>query len=122
MARYWSIRRRRARSRSRRRAGSIRSRSRRRATEAQAQSNGKKCLRKVTAQRIDSGGGWGMNLKFKCDDKTVNIGNSSTNKLTSSAGVFINKNSCPQQVNKSNWSTNDRYKDKFNITVGDCIN
>jgi len=55
----------------------------------------------------------------------VQIGPSSNhaNKKTSSTGVIINKDSCPSEVNKSNWSTNDHHKnvgDRFNITVGGC--
>jgi len=83
---------------------------------------GKTCLRKVTAKRIDYNGGWGMDLKFKCANETVEIGpqQGSGNEVTSSTPVNINKLSCPGEVNKSNWLGTDTYGDRFQITTGDC--
>lgn len=84
---------------------------------------GKTCLRKVTAKRIDYNGGWGMDLKFKCANETVEIGphHGSGNEVTSSTPVNINKLSCPGEVGKWNWLGTDTYGDRFQITTSDCI-
>ena len=87
------------------------------------------CSRKVTAERLEvnPGTGWGMNLRFKCDDTEVNIGNSpGNNSKTSAESYNLSSNSCPTRVDKNNWSgrhpsTGTQYGDKFDITVSDCI-
>ena len=53
------------------------------------------CKRKVTAKRKDSGGGWGMNLSFKCGDTEVSIGNSGNNSKTSADSYNLSSNACP---------------------------
>ena len=85
---------------------------------------GETCMRKVTAQRIDSGGGWGMNLKFKCGDKTVKIGPSRNHANTvTSTPLLLAGGMCPTEVDKTNWATNDHHAtvgDRFKITTGPC--
>ena len=85
------------------------------------------CQRKVTADRSDAGGGWGLDLSFKCGDTEVSIGPSPENNSKTSADSYnLSSNACPTRVDKSNWSgrhpsTGDQYNDKFDITVSDCI-
>ena len=87
----------------------------------------KKCLRKVTAKRIHSQhDSWGMDLKFYCDGDPVHIGNNNKNETNKTSYGNI-KDSCPLEVNKSNWDKDqaDHHKDvgdRFDITVGDCEN
>ena len=81
---------------------------------------GETCQRKVTVKRTDTTGGWGMNLKFKCDDEEVTIGPGGANEVTSPTSVNINELSCPGIVSRSNWLGTDTYGDTFKVTVGDC--
>jgi hypothetical protein len=81
---------------------------------------GETCPRTVTAKRLDASGGWGMNLRFQCDDEEVTIGPGGANEVTSPTPVNINKLSCPEEVNKTNWLGTDTYGDRFKITVSDC--
>ena len=85
-----------------------------------------KCTRKVTATRIDreteelNNEGWGMDLRFKCDDTLVHIGSSTGGPGYKDVADFDGEG-CPDEVNKSNWEGAYTYPDKFDISVGDCI-
>jgi hypothetical protein len=81
----------------------------------------KKCSRKVTATRTDTGNsqhGWGMNLRFKCNDTLVPIGSSGGGPKSHT--VKFDGQGCPSEINKTNWEGRDTYPDKFKIDVGDC--
>lgn len=81
----------------------------------------RKCSRKVTATRTDTGNsqhGWGMNLRFKCNDTLVPIGSSGGGPKSHT--VKFDGKGCPSEVNKTNWEGSDTYPDKFKIDVGDC--
>ena len=81
----------------------------------------RKCSRKVTATRTDTGNsqhGWGMNLRFKCNDTLVPIGSSGGGPKSHT--VKFDGKGCPNEVNKTNWEGSDTYPDKFKIDVGDC--
>jgi hypothetical protein len=81
----------------------------------------KKCSRKVTATRTDTGNsqhGWGMNLRFKCNDTLVPIGSSGGGPKSHT--VKFDGQGCPSEINKTNWEGSDTYPDKFKIDVGDC--
>ena len=96
------------------------------AADKAADYRNRKCLRTVYAKRLDSGGGWGMNLKFKCGDELVTIGRGSANKVTSNP-LLLAGGMCPTRVDKSNWSKShlpDHHKDvgdSFAIKVSDCL-
>jgi hypothetical protein len=80
-----------------------------------------KCLRNVTATRKDRPNGWGMPLKFKCEEQTVTIGNSSVNSKTTVQPVNISQTACPATINKNNWLGGYTYGDIFKIDVSDCV-
>ena len=80
----------------------------------------KKCKRTISATRKDANHGWGMNLKFKCGDAEVVIGNSDQAEKT----VFYDNvatGTCPSRVDKSNWLGGDTYGDYFDVVMGECI-
>ena len=83
----------------------------------------KKCLRTVKVKRLDSRGGWGMNLNFKCGNSPVSIGPSKANGATTTAVVDLR---CPRQVNKSNWlmrplhPSHKNVDDRFATAVSGC--
>ena len=80
----------------------------------------KKCKRTISATRRDANHGWGMNLKFKCGDAEVVIGNSDQAEKT----VFYDNvatGTCPSRVDKSNWLGGDTYGDYFDVVMGECI-
>lgn len=84
----------------------------------------KSCTRKVTATRTDTGNrshGWGMNLRFKCNDTLVHIGSSGGGPRHKNVANFDGKG-CPSEINKSNWEGTDTYPDKFDVSVSDCVN
>ena len=61
-----------------------------------------------------------MNLKFKCGDAEVVIGNSDQAEKT----VFYDNvatGTCPSRVDKSNWLGGDTYGDWFSVNVGPCV-
>lgn len=83
----------------------------------------KACTRKVTATRTDSGNrthGWGMDLRFKCDDTLVHIGRAMGGGPKHKNVNFDGKG-CPDVVNKSNWLGTDTYPDHFDVDVSDCV-
>ena len=90
-------------------------------TSQSAPAANKSCIRTVTAKRLDFAGGWGMDLKFKCGDKTINIGRSAdgVNERTSD-GIDLTSADCPKEINKTNWLNPEKYPDRFGITVSDC--
>ena len=84
----------------------------------------KKCLRTVYVKRLDSFGGWGMNLNFKCGNSPVSIGPSKANRVATTAVADL---SCPRLVNKSNWlkgpPLHPKHKnvgDRFATKVSEC--
>ena len=77
------------------------------------------CQRIVTVTRTD-GDSWGMDLKFKCGDKTLSVGPSDgKTKMISVDGLV--DGSCPSIVNKKNWLGGQTYGDTFTVSNGVCI-
>ena len=77
------------------------------------------CQRFVTVTRTD-GDSWGMDLKFKCGDKTLSVGPSDgKTKIIKIDGLV--DGSCPSIVNKKNWLGGQTYGDTFTVSNGACI-
>ena len=77
------------------------------------------CQRFVTVTRTD-GDSWGMDLKFKCGDKTLSVGPShGKTKMIKIDGLV--DGSCPSIVNKKNWLGGQTYGDTFTVSNGACI-
>ena len=77
------------------------------------------CQRIVTVTRTD-GDSWGMDLKFKCGDKTLSVGPSDgKTKMIQVDGLV--DGSCPSIVNQKNWLGGETHGDTFTVTNGVCI-
>ena len=75
--------------------------------------------KKIQVQRTDSHSGWGQQLKFKCGDREINVGNSDTN-----IARIEDKwdESCPKTLTNSQTTTpnkNPNWSDTFNVTPYD---
>ena len=79
------------------------------------------CRRRITVRRGDKNDGWGMDLRFKCGDRVLDVGNSQGRYKYVNTDFRLSKNSCPSRVDKGNWLDHHTYGDFFDITVGDCV-
>ena len=77
------------------------------------------CQRFVTVTRTN-GDSWGMDLKFKCGDKTLSVGPSDRRTKTIRVDNLVD-GSCPSIVNQKNWLGGETHGDTFTITNGACV-
>jgi len=77
------------------------------------------CQRFVTVTRTN-GDSWGMDLKFKCGDKTLSVGPSDGRTKTIRVDNLVD-GSCPSIVNQKNWLGGETHGDTFTITNGACV-
>jgi hypothetical protein len=77
------------------------------------------CQRFVTVIRTN-GDSWGMDLKFKCGDKTLSIGPSDHRTKTIRVDGLVD-GSCPSIVNQKNWLGGEKHADTFAVSNGACV-
>jgi hypothetical protein len=77
------------------------------------------CQRFVTVTRTN-GDSWGMDLKFKCGDKTLSFGPSDGRTKTIRVDNLVD-GSCPSIVNQKNWLGGETHGDTFTVTNGACV-